>query len=117
MRARLGSLGGTALSYTGGLLVSSDSTAAAKDSGVMSVTADRPSTLDHLASQRGVVFVKADGTLAILLDPTGDSADMSVYRPIGQVLHGCEHLAIHAAAANAVMVADCSLARAGHLSA
>ena len=94
----------------GGLLVSNDSTTAAKDSGVMSVTADRPSTLGHLASQRGVVFVKADGTLAILLDPAGNSADMSVYRPIGQVIHGCEKLAANAASADLIMIADCSLA-------
>jgi hypothetical protein len=82
-----------------------------KDSGVTNVSADGQSTLDHLASQRGVVFVKANGSLAILLDPAGDSADMSEYRPIGQVLH-CEKLA-SSVSASTIMVTECSLARAG----
>jgi hypothetical protein len=119
VRARLEALCGTALSHTGGLLVSTDSTAAAKNSGVLSVTTDGPPALGHLAVGRGVVSVAANGSLAILLDPEA-AGDMSGYRPVGQVLRGAKGLAIvekqllEAAegAAGSVTITECGLTRA-----
>ena len=64
-------------------------TAAGPSGGVASVTADGPPSLGHWG--RGVVSVKADGSLAVLLDPK--RADMSEFRPIGQVLRGYEGIA------------------------
>ena len=84
------------------------------------MTADAQSTLDHFASRRGVVFVKPNGSLAILVDPVALSVDMSEYRPIGQVLRGYQGLAhmeqalvsqskIDSASALTIVVAKCSL--------
>ena len=91
VRARLTGLCGTTLAYTGrlgGTLVSTDSTLAGPSSAVETVQADGPSKLGHWG--RGVVSVKSDGTLAVVLDPK--HADMSSHRVIGQVLRGYEGL-------------------------
>ncbi len=91
VRARLPSLCGTALLYTGrlgGTLVSTDSTIAGPSSGVETVQADGPPKLGHWG--RGVVSVKSDGSLTIVLDPK--HADMSSHRVVGQVIRGYEGL-------------------------
>ena len=91
VRARLSSLCGTTLLYTGrlgGTLVSTDSTIAGPSSGVETVQADGPSKLGHWG--RGVVSIKSDGHLSIVLDPK--HADMSSHRVVGQVIRGYEGL-------------------------
>jgi hypothetical protein len=90
-RSRLMGLCGTKLAYTGrlgGTLVTTDPTAVGPSTSVETVQADSPPKLGHWG--RGVLSAKADGTLAILLDPK--HADLREYRPIGQVLRGYEGL-------------------------